>query len=125
MPQYTLNRNYVLRSVLGHSVSFSKNIPTFVPSIIEREALSIGAERVDGARPDMLDPEPPAQRPPMTPDDVRQQIKTAFALIVERNDPKEFTAAGVPMVKAVEKLIGFDVDRSDVIEAWAEYKAGA
>ena len=57
MAEYVLNRNFVLRSMTGHSVNFVKNVPTFVPALIEREARGIGAERVDGANPDMLDPE--------------------------------------------------------------------
>ncbi len=123
MAEYVLNRNFVLRSMTGHSVNFVKNVPTFVPALIEREARGIGAERVDGANPDMLDPETP-EVPPLSHDERAEQIRTAFALLVERNDSKDFTGAGVPSVKAVEKLVDFDVDRNEVVALWQAYRAG-
>jgi len=123
MAEYVLNRNFVLRSMTGHSVNFVKNVPTFVPALIEREARGIGAERVDGANPDMLDPETP-EVPPLSHDERAEQIRTAFALLTERNDSKDFTGAGVPSVKAVEKLVDFDVDRNEVVALWQAYRAG-
>ena len=123
MAEYVLNRNFVLRSMTGHSVNFVKNVPTFVPALIEREARGIGAERVDGANPDMLDPESP-EVAPLSHDELALQIRTAFALLTERNDSKDFTGAGVPSVKAVEKLVDFDVDRNEVVALWQAYRAG-
>ena len=123
MAEYVLNRNFVLRSMTGHSVNFVKNVPTFVPALIEREARGIGAERVDGANPDMLDPESP-EVAPLSHDARAEQIRTAFALLTERNDSKDFTGAGVPSVKAVEKLVDFDVDRNEVVALWQAYRAG-
>ena len=123
MAEYVLNRNLVLRSMTGHSVNFVRNVPTFVPALIEREARGIGAERVDGANPDMLDPETP-EVAPLSHDERAEQIRTAFALLVERNDSKDFTGAGVPSVKAVEKLVDFDVDRNEVVALWQAYRAG-
>ena len=123
MAEYVLNRNFVLRSMTGHSVNFVKNVPTFVPALIEREARGIGAERVDGANPDMLDPESP-EVAPLSHDERAEQIRTAFALLTERNDSKDFTGAGVPSVKAVEKLVDFDVDRNEVAALWQAYRAG-
>lgn len=123
MAEYVLNRNFVLRSMTGHSVNFVKNVPTFVPALIEREARGIGAERVDGANPDMLDPESP-EVAPLSHDERAEQIRTAFALLTERNDSKDFTGAGVPTLKAVEKLVDFDVDRNEVVALWQAYRAG-
>ena len=123
MAEYVLNRNFVLRSMTGHSVNFVKNVPTFVPALIEREARGLGAERVDGANPDMLDPETP-EVAPLSHDERAEQIRTAFALLTERNDSKDFTGAGVPSVKAVEKLVDFDVDRNEVVALWQAYRAG-
>ena len=123
MAEYVLNRNFVLRSMTGHSVNFVKNVPTFVPALIEREARGIGAERVDGNNPDMLDPESP-EVAPLSHDERAEQIRTAFALLTERNDSKDFTGAGVPSVKAVEKLVDFDVDRNEVAALWQAYRAG-
>jgi hypothetical protein len=123
MSQYVLNRNYVVRSLTGHSVSFVKGVPTFVPAAIEREVRAIGAERVDGANPDVLEPETGVS-PPLSADERAGQIHTAFSLLIERNDSKDFTGAGVPTVRAVEKLVDFDVDRNEVVTLWQAYKAG-
>jgi hypothetical protein len=123
MAESVLNRNFVLRSMTGHSVNFVKNVPTFVPALIEREARGIGAERVDGANPDMLDPET-HEVAPLSHDERAEQIRTAFALLTERNDSKDFTGAGVPSVKAIEKLVDFDVDRNEVVALWQAYRAG-
>ena len=139
MAEYVLNRNFVLRSMTGHSVNFVKNVPTFVPALIEREARGIGAERCQcprnkrhqsesvqharRANPDMLDPETP-EVAPLSHDERAEQIRTAFALLTERNDSKDFTGAGVPSVKAVEKLVDFDVDRNEVVALWQAYRAG-
>jgi hypothetical protein len=122
MPEYVLNRNYTLRSLLGHSVQFIKNEPVNVPALIEKEARAIGAERVDGKNPDVLDPER-EEVAPLSAQERLEQITTAFELLVERNDPKDFTGAGVPSVKAVEKILGFDVDRNEVTRAWAAMRA--
>lgn len=123
MAQYVLNRNYTLRSLTGHSVTFVKGVPTFVPAMIEREARGLGAECVDGTNPDMLDPETPVVAP-LTHEERADQIRAAFTLLVERNDTKDFTGAGVPSVKAVEKMVDFDVDRNEVITLWQAFKAG-
>ena len=121
MPEYILNRNYVLRSTLGHSVAFKKNEPVFVPKLIEREAVAIGAHPVEGDAPDML-PSEEVVTPPLTPDERAEQLFTAFEMLVESNDSKDFTGAGVPTVTAVKKLVEFDVDRNEITTAWAEYK---
>ena len=123
MTEHVLNWNFVLHSMTGHSVNFVKNVPTFVPALIERAARGIGAERVDGANPDMLDPDSP-EVAPLSHDERAEQIRTAFALLTERNDSKDFTGAGVPSVKAVEKLVDFDVDRNEVVALWQAYRAG-
>lgn len=121
MAEYILNRNYVLRSLLGQSVKFVKGEPTYVPRLIEREALAIGAECVSGDAPDIL-PAEDQVAPPLSQQERLDQLNAAFALLAERNDSKDFTGAGVPAVKAVEKIVDFDVDRNEVITAWAEYQ---
>lgn len=121
MPQYILNRNYVHRSTLG-VVSFEKGKPSHVPPMMEKEIMAIGGERADGTTIDPLDPEVIAKVPP-SPMERRDDLFAAFQIIAERNDSKDFTGAGVPTVKAVEKLVDFDVDRNEVVEVWAEFKA--
>lgn len=122
MPNYTLNRNYTLRSTSG-VIQFVKGEPTFVPRHMEREVVAIGGELAD------LDVVAPTLVPqdaalPDVPrgEDRSEQIQIAMALIVERNESSDFTASGSPTVKAVEKITGFDVDRNEVASAWTKFK---
>lgn len=120
MPLYTLHRNYLHSSTLG-VVSFVKGEETMVPPILEREIIAIGGRRVEGDSPDVLDAEKAAPIP-LSFDERRDKIFTAFKLLVETNESKDFTAAGVPTVSAVNKLTGLDADRAEVVELWAEFR---
>lgn len=119
MPDYILNRNYTLLTVDG-VISFAKGEPAWVPPHMERQATAIGAMPVSGDGIDLLEKEVEAVITP-TGNDRTDQMYAAFDLLVERNDAKEFTGQGVPTIKAVEKLVGFDVDRSELVEAWHAY----
>lgn len=121
MPYYVLNRNYLLRSVKGHSVGFEKGQPAWVPPCVEPEAIAIGAERADGIKTDVLPPEVEAVPTP-TLDERQAVIYAAFDKIVARNDSKEFTGSGVPSVKAIERATPFEVDRNEIIKMWSEYR---
>lgn len=120
MPNYTLNRDYTFRSVNG-VVSFKKGEPTWVVPALEKEIIAIGGERVDGETPDVLDPAAPVV-PQLSLQERRDEMFTAFQMLTEKNDSKDFTGAGVPTVKAVEKIVSFDVDRTEVVELWGEFK---
>jgi hypothetical protein len=122
MPQYVLNRDYTLRSTMGHTVEFRKGEPVYVPPLIEREVIAIGGECADGDGADPLEGvgNQPAE---MSFEELTMKMEAAFKVIVERNDAKEFTGQGVPTVKAVERIIGVDIDRADLMSAWAEFKA--
>lgn len=121
MPEYVLNRNYIHRSTMGFTVAFKKGEPTFVPQMIEREVRAFGAERVDGNNVDVLDPETKVVSDP-TGDDREALLVAAFDELVERNNSKDFTGSGAPNMKAVEKIVGFDVDKTELVEAWNAYR---
>lgn len=121
MSLFVLNRNHTYRSTSG-VISFEKGVPVFVPPYMQKEVIAIGAERADGEQVDVLGPE--TTKPvPLSDLERKDEIFAAFQLISEKNDPKDFTGAGVPTVKAIEKIVAFDVDRNEVVELWGEYKA--
>lgn len=120
MPMFVLNRDYVLRTTKGHSISFKKGQPVFVPPVIERDAAAIGAECVDG-EVKMLDDEEVVIE--LSPEDRREKIISAFRALETRNAREDFTGTGQPAVKAVEKLSGVDTDRTEIAALWDEYKA--
>lgn len=120
MPNYVLNRDYLLRTPNG-VVSFIKGTPTWVPPHLERDARGIGAEAAEGENAPLLDPE--KTLPPIPQGDERvEQIKIAFDALVERNESTDFTGAGSPTVNAVKAIVGFNVDRPEIDELWAMYK---
>lgn len=121
MPEYVLNRNHLLSTING-VISFVKGEPCSVPPHMERDAISIGAERVDGDTPHPLGEEAgPVNAVPVGEDRV-EEIKAAFKIIMERNDSKDFTGAGVPTVKAVEKLVEFSLEKGEINEVWTAFK---
>jgi hypothetical protein len=121
MPEYVLNRTYTLRTTSG-VISFQKGTPTWVPPYMERDAAGIGAQRVDGKDIDPLGEEE-VKVPEIGFDERQAQIRTAFELIVETNDAKDFTGQGVPTVKAVEKITGIrNVERGEVLELWQAFR---
>lgn len=120
MPEFVLNRTHTLRTTNG-VISFVKGEPTLVPRDMERDVIGIGAVRADGSDADTSEPVT-ADKPVLHGIEREEELYAAFALISEKNDSKEFTAQGVPTIKAVEKIVSFDVDRSEVVEAWGEYK---
>lgn len=121
MPQFVLNRNYTLRSLNGHIISFTKGEPVHVPPVCVKEALLIGAECVD-EKLDILDPEA-VPVIPLTQDERRDAMIAAFKVLEERNEPKDFSGNGIPTVPAMEKLTKFDVVKKEVNDLWVAYVA--
>lgn len=126
MPVYKLNRNYTLRSVLGRIINFKKGEPTYVPPELVKEIVQIGGEAVDEASGKALEQELPSDEnkaPALLEGEALMvAIKQAIIAIVDRNDPKEFTAGGAPHVKAIERIIGQDIDATDRDTAWNDYR---
>jgi hypothetical protein len=48
MPEFTLHRNFVLRTTKGHAINFRKGKPTYVPPTCVPDAVAIGAQALDG-----------------------------------------------------------------------------
>jgi hypothetical protein len=122
MPEYVLNRDYVLRTTMGHTIAFKRGEPTWVPPVIERDAIAIGAERADNGKTELLVPEPVENN--LSFEQLREQLRAAFELLVEKNDAADFTSQGVPRIPVLEKMLETNVDRRDVLEAWTEFRAG-
>ena len=119
-PKLVLNRNYTLATLYGHRIRFTAGEPISVPPIVYQDALAIGAQPVDGEAVDVLG-EGDKDHAPVDPGARRAQITAAIELLVEENARKDFTAAGTPAAKAVEREVGFSVDAREVAEAWKAY----
>lgn len=121
MPEFVLNRNYTLRSLNGHIITFTKGEPAYVPPVCVKEALLIGAEPT-GEAIDILDPEkaPPV---PMSAAEREEAIIAAFGMLEDRNDSRDFSGNGIPTKVAVEKLVEFDVLKKEIDSMWVAYVA--
>jgi len=103
-----MNRNYSLGSVLGHRINFVKGRQTPVPKVLIEEAIAVGAERVDGLAT-FADAKPGVQ--PISPDARAEAVRKALDMVIEKNDRDDFTAAGNPSLKSLERITGFKVDK--------------
>lgn len=115
--KYTLNRDFTLVSLMGHAITFVKGVPTNVPPMCEKEVIAIGGECVEG---EGVDPIGPDVQPARELDQIERddELTAAFKLLIEKNDSKDFTGAGTPNVKAVEKIIDFHTDRNEIDLLW-------
>lgn len=117
LPQLVLNRNYTLVTIFGHVIRFTKDEPIAVPPAAYASAVAIGAVPADGTDPDVLD-DAPKPREMISPQERGEKILAAIEMLVELNNRNDFTAAGSPSVKAVERELGFDVDRREIAAQW-------
>lgn len=115
---FIMNRNHVVTSVLGHSVSFVKGKPTHVPKEMHKEALAAGAFPEGDGEVDMGDKQPEA--PEMSGEERIEMLKMILADMKSRNEREDFTATGTPKVKVVTALAGFEVTGAEIGELWTE-----
>ena len=115
--EFTSHRKLTL-AALGHVVVFEKGATHYVPPALRQLALEQGLEPANGAA---LERGPAKQE-----DGARlETIKTAMKLIAERNNPDDFTAGGLPKVRAIEALAdgAKPADAKEHQALWAEVAA--
>lgn len=101
---FTLNRNKTVASTSGHAVTFEKDVPTFVPTIMHKEVLALGAV------PEEDIPEPTVDlrdKTPQDPDERTSEIKGAIEALTLRNKREDFTAGGAAHLKALSEYLGW------------------
>ena len=118
--EMVLDRNYTVRSTLGHMITFKKDVPITVPSVMVRSCAEVGAKRVDGG--DAFVAPKATERPaqPIDPGQRMDDVRAAIERIVERNDVSDFTAGGTPKTPAVTSEAGYKIDHTEVIRAWKQ-----
>lgn len=118
----TLNRNFTLCSVYGHTIRFEKGLSTFVPPALYSEALAIGAAFDDG---EALPVNPEAEnKAPSDPGARAAAVLAAVQALITRNAADDFTAAGVPKVDAVSLKAEFKVSGKEIATAWQTHHDG-
>lgn len=118
----------VIRSTLGHSVYFPGNDEAvFVPAILQGQALEAGAEFVEDKQKEQYEKvqdETQAVRQSEGPVDIKDRqvaLVEGVRKLALANNSDDFTAGGLPKVKALAAVVGFRMDISDVRAAWEEY----
>lgn len=115
-----LARNFTLSSAKGHAVTFVKDVPTHVPPSIYQEAMAIGAIPPEGDAP-FHEERAKTDAAPVDPTERAPLILSVVELLADENLSTNFTAAGVPSVDAVTKLVGFKVQSKEIAQVWQMY----
>ena len=104
----------------GHAIEFIKGVPTHVPKECWREVQAQGAVPEDQ---EVMHAPPKPTKGEQVDDPVerRERIFAAFTTMVEANRRGDFGASGVPHHKALEKVVGFEVDPKERDELWVEF----
>ena len=83
-----------------------------VPNMLIQAAFAAGAIPVESVADDF-------SAPPATVNKTDQElIQNGIKTMLERNDPDDFTTAGLPNRKALAKLVGLNVSAEDAAIAW-------
>lgn len=113
----------VVGTKVGHSIGFTKGVPQHVPPEAWEEVQAAGAVPEDAAAV------AEAQKPAATgkkvvdnPQERREGIYAVYDEMVKLNVRGTFTAQGVPNLKHVTKMVGFDVDAKENDMYWAAYR---
>jgi hypothetical protein len=118
--EMVMNRNFTVRSTLGHMITFEKGVPMPVPELMVRACGEHGATRVDGDDVFAPPPEAPRQKQAVDPGERLADVRAAIERIIERNDVNDFTAGNSPKTPAVSKEVGYKVDYTEVTRAWQQ-----
>jgi hypothetical protein len=91
------------------------------PGPVELDVAALGAERVDGEMPDLV-PKEREEKGQLSAGELEDLMREAFKELIAKNDSADFTAGGLPTVKAVKHLTGEDVSALHVADAWQRMK---
>ena len=101
--KFTMHRNHIVNSTLGHALRFEKGVPLEVPPALYPEVIAAGGipeeqtEEIAATRP--VEPSDPKEREDL--------IVAAIVELVERGAREDFTAGGAPAPKALAAKLGF------------------
>lgn len=114
------NRNFTLRTTTGHIIKFVKDTPVDVPPSCVAHAMQVGCVPHDGVAPES----PEEKAAAVIPVGIHRidAIVDAIEALVARNARADFTASGMPQVKSIEKILGYDIDSKERNECWVEYQ---
>lgn len=98
-----------------------------VPVVFRKEAIAKGAEPVadDGASMAPAASNAQEKTAASTADNRKELIKTALRSMLNGANEEDFTAQGLPNLKRLQAVAGFQVSRTEADSAWEEVKTEA
>ncbi len=116
--KFAMSRHHVVTG-LGHAVEFFPGKATHVPRELHRMVVAAGAQPVDGDEVE-FETKTTEVHVPTDPAERNEMLKMALADMRLSEDREIFTANGVPKVKAVATMLGYEVTAAEVGAAWSE-----
>lgn len=106
----------------GHTVEFAKNVPTHVPKECWPAVQAAGAVPVDQEAVAAEQARKPKDTAPDDPSERKLLVRAAFEQMVAANKREDFTGSGTPQIKAIEKIVGFEIDAKERDVLWLEFQ---
>lgn len=117
--KFTMARDRVVATTLGHSIEFKKGVPTNVPpalyDIVQQHGAVPEEEIPESEETKTIVPTDPAERSGL--------IQAALEIVVTRNRKTDFTANNLPHTKALTAELGWSVDAAERDVEWAKFQA--
>jgi len=114
-----LDRRATLRHISGQSIAFEPGVPIGVPPQLVKSAIGMGATMSEGKTPDLSEPSPVVpNRGPADPDERLEEITVVVKEMIARNERSEWTGTGTPNIQRVTELLGYKVQKTEVVEAF-------
>lgn len=120
MPEMLLNRTFVLPTTKGQIIHFRKGESTWVPPGCVSEALAIGAVLADGSDANVIE-QVDISKAPDDPVLREKMLLDLFGKLIAVNQRNDFTAAGAPHIKAIERELKFKVDNKERDAVWHKF----
>ena len=121
--KFVLHKTRTIASVMGLSIEFEKNVPTFVPPYMYQEIIAAGGVPESELSDDDMKTGNPDE--PFDPAVRKEQLIAAFERIVLRGTREDFTAGGTPHNAVMTKELGWVLPTKERDVAWAEFKVGS
>ena len=116
-----MQRDFVVRAN-GHSIGFTAGKEQWVPPECHSEAMKFGAVPVD--KKAKLNLEKAPERPKVVSGADRDvAMFDACVYLKSKNSTSDFGANGLPKVKALCSIVGFDVSSVERDKAWRDMMA--
>lgn len=125
MPFFTYPSDVVIETTTGHCVQFTAGVETFVPPAAVSAVVARGAQPVDPSAvnvPNILMGGTVSNTGTTTSPERLKALEKAIDALAATNNREDFSASGVPMVRAILRVAGFEPTARERDEAWLLYR---